>query len=370
MRAVDTVVIGAGAMGSATAWQLARAGRDVVLVEQFAQGHHHGSSHGGVRIFRHAYPDPHYVRLAARALPLWRDLEDAAGETLVELTGCFDHGPARELAPIAAALGAVEIPHEWLEPDEAAERAPGLRFDEAVLFHDRAGRCFAERTVLALQRLVTEAGGDVRFDSPARVRLVAGGAEVDLPGETVRATTVVVTAGAWVERALSGLDARIRLPHVDVTQEQVVHFAPLDETLAWPSFIHHAAPFRYGLHTPGEGLKVGGHHEGHVTDVDTRTYELDAGRVAAIESYVATWIPGVDPTPLFGATCLYTTTGNEDFVLDRVGPIVIGSPCSGHGFKFTPLIGQLLAGLAKGADDNDAVRALVDDRHRLGAFTR
>src|SRR3954470_16756730 len=100
----DVVVVGAGAMGSSAAWWLARRGHDVVLLEQFDAGHDRGSSHGGARIFRHAYLDPHYVTLAKEALPLWRELEDDAGCTLLELTGGLDHGPATLIQELAAGL--------------------------------------------------------------------------------------------------------------------------------------------------------------------------------------------------------------------------------------------------------------------------
>jgi sarcosine oxidase len=100
----DVVVIGAGAMGSATAWWLARLGRDVVLLEQFEQGHVRGSSHGGSRIFRFAYPDAEYVALAQAALPLWRELEDDAGVALLDTTGGLDHGDPSVIASVAQAL--------------------------------------------------------------------------------------------------------------------------------------------------------------------------------------------------------------------------------------------------------------------------
>ena len=102
----------------------------------------------------------------------------------------------------------------------------------------------------------------------------------------------------------------------------------------------------YGLLTPDEGVKVAFHHEGPDVDPDTRTFDLDDTVIADAAAYAETWLPGVDPTPVHGATCLYTSTPTFDFVLERHGPIVVGSPCSGHGFKFTPLIGRILADLA------------------------
>jgi sarcosine oxidase len=346
-RRVDTVVIGAGAMGASTAWWLARQRRSVVLAEQFEAGHRRGSSHGGVRIFRHAYPDPMYVRMTVQALRWWRELEDDCGETLLELVGALDHGPAGELDAIVGAMRAAGAWFEVLSPDAAAERHPGMRFAGHVLAHE-GGRCYADRTVAALVRRTGELGGEVRFECPARVVAVGEHeAEVDLGGDTVVASTVVLTAGAWITEVLPTA-AAITLPPLEVTQEQVLHFQPLDPATVWPSFIHHIDPLRYGVFTPGEGLKVGGHHEGPATTAGDRTFELDAGRVEAIRAYVRQWLPGVADEPQFGATCLYTTTPDESFVMERRGPIVVGSTCSGHGFKFTPLIGHRLAELAAG----------------------
>ncbi len=347
-RRVDTVVIGAGAMGSATAWWLAREGRDVVVAEQFEQGHVRGSSHGGVRIFRLAYPDLGYVQMAQEALHLWREAEADTGATLLELTGAYDHGPSQFLDAIAEPLAEAGARTERLSPAAAHERVPGLRFDTDVLFHADAGRCFADRTVRTLQDRVAELGGDVRFECRAQLRVVGDEVEVLLgDDEVVRAGTVVVTAGGWVAPLLEAAGSPVPLPPLTVTQEQVVHFEPLDAATAWPSFIHHVFPYHYGLHTPGQGLKIGGHHEGPPTTADDRTFELDDAGIARIGEYVRQWVPGVDPTPQFGATCLYTNTPDESFVLERVGPVVVGSPCSGHGFKFTPLIGRRLATLAQ-----------------------
>lgn len=347
MRRVGTVVVGGGAMGAATAWWLSRGGRQVVLAEQFEPGHVRGSSHGGVRIFRHAYPDPAYVRMTIDALAMWREAEADTGEVLVELSGALDHGPPLALEAIASAMRAGGARFDVLPRGAAAERHPGMRFDGDVVAHE-GGRCFADRTVAAFTRRTAELGGEVRHG--CRATLVSVGVDhvdVDLGDETVRADTVVVTAGAWVQHVLAGTDASAALPPIEITQEQVLHFTPLDDAVVWPSFIHHIDPLRYGLHTPGEGLKVGGHHEGPATTGDDRTFELDPARIEAIRSYVRDWLPGVADVPQFGATCLYTTTPDESFVIERHGPVIIGSPCSGHGFKFTPLIGHRLAALTQ-----------------------
>ena len=154
-----------------------------------------------------------------------------------------------------------------------------------------------------------------------------------------------MAAGAWLARLASGL------PPLEVTQEQVVHLpialgAPGLAT--WPSFVHRGR-WIYGLATPGEGVKVAEHHTGPVVDPDARSFEPDQAGIERVRRYAAEWLPGLEPEPASVTTCLYTTTPTEDFVVDRVGPVVVASPCSGHGFKFTPEIGRLLADLATGA---------------------
>src|SRR4051794_2286231 len=232
---VDVIVVGAGAMGSAAAWWLARRGVEVVLLEQFEPGHTRGSSHGGTRIFRLAYYDPFYVRMAQATLPLWRELEDDAGEPLLDITGAVDHGDATSVAQVAAALAECGAAHELLSPAAAGERWPAMRFDGEVLFHPDGGRCRADATLAALQRRAAELGADVRFNAKATLRVHGLGVEVDAGGTTWAAPVAVVTAGAWVVDVLGG---QAPAPAVTVTQEQVQHFTPIVEQ-EWPSFIHH-----------------------------------------------------------------------------------------------------------------------------------
>ena len=222
-----------------------------------------------------------------------------------------------------------------------------MRFDGDVVFHREGGRCRADDAVRALQDRAAFHGADVRFGTgPARLRRTPVGVEVDAGGETIAARAAVVTAGAWVRGVVGEVVGDELAPDVKVTQEQIQHFAPrIDDTTAWPSFIHHRRPWIYGLFAPAEGVKVAEHHVGPIVDPDRRPpRDLDAD--AIVVRYVEEWFPGLEPTPVHVAECLYTTTPDESFVIERRGPIVIGSPCSGHGFKFTPLIGQRLAALA------------------------
>ena len=321
-------MVGGGVMGAATAWQLASRGVEVVLHEQFGPRHVRGSSHGGSRIFRFAYDDVEYVGMAKRALEGWRRLEAESGRTLLDITGGVDHGPASEIERLSASMTDAGAEHEVLAGDEASVRFPGMRFDELALVHPDGGRCRADDAVAALQSLV-----DTRYESK-----VASIEDLD-------ADVVVVDAGAWLPELLPD----VGLPRLSVTCEQVVHF-PSRTDVMWPSFIHRQANGVgiYGLETPGEGVKVAEHHIGPEVDPDARGFDLDPAYVARMVAYVERWFPGLEPTPVFPTTCLYTNTPNEDFLLDRVDDVVIVSPCSGHGFKFAPEIGRLAADLALG----------------------
>jgi sarcosine oxidase len=167
-------------------------------------------------------------------------------------------------------------------------------------------------------------------------------------GETAwQAPVAVVTAGGWVGSVLTGTG--IALPPLRVTQEQVQHFTTAVGAGGWPSFIHRTRQLYYGLETPEEGVKVGVHQAGLEVDPDDRPKWNDEFERSIVE-YVERWLPGLEPPPVSRALCLYTNTATDDFVVDRVGPVVVGSPCSGHGFKFTPLIGRLLADLATGVE--------------------
>ena len=353
MTSADVVVVGAGAMGSAAAWCLAREGREVIVLERFEQGHVRGSSHGPSRIFRLAYPDPFYVALAQRALPLWRELEDEAGTPLLATTGGVDHGPTASVGSVAEALGAKGAAHEMLGPEAARERWSGMRFGEAVLFQPDAGRANADATVRSLQERVAAHGAELHFEEGVTVLEPGGtGVRVRTEADSYQAPVAVVACGPWAASVLVGLMA---LPPLAVTREQVFYFSPTSDA-SWPSFIHHRQPFCYGLETPGRGVKVAEHHTGAPTDPDRRSFEVDDAGRERVARYVETWFPGLEPESTGAETCLYTTTPTEDFVVDRVGPLVIATGFSGHGFKFTPLIGRLLADMAQGRPGPDRFR--------------
>jgi sarcosine oxidase len=227
-----------------------------------------------------------------------------------------------------------------------------MRFDGDVLHQPDGGRIASARAWAVLAEQVERHGGQVRWHTPVlAVEPHGDGARVVTADRTLDARTVVMAAGAWLAGGL-GRSLGLDIPPLVVTQESAFHYAARDPH-PWPSFIHHGATFVYGLETPGEGVKVAEHHTGPEVTPETRDFEVSDASRARVTEFVARWLPGLGPEPVDAVTCLYTSTATEDFVLDRAGPIVVASPCSGHGFKFAPLIGELVADLVDGAGTID-----------------
>lgn len=357
MRRVDAIIVGGGAMGAAAAWALARKGRETILYEQFEIGHARGSSHGASRVFRLAYPQPEYVRLAQEALESWRRVEDAAGESLLITTGGLYAGAWAEAC--GAALASCGISRAWLPVAEAAERFPAMSFDELdrVLWQDDGGICLADRAIAALARLAGAGGVEIReHQEVEHVLLDDQGIMVATPSERVTAPVVVVAAGTWAGGLLSQL--AIELP-LRPAFTQVSYFEPnAGQTPgALPTFVESDLD-DVGLGTGGywvpphgehAAIKVGAGVPGRTVDPAMGPFEPDPARLQRDIGFVERRLPGFSAEPVATETCLYTMTPDGDFVLERVGPVVICSCCSGHGFKFVPRIGELVAALVMGA---------------------
>lgn len=324
----DVAVVGAGIMGSATAHALARAGVDVALLEQFEVGHPHGSSHGRSRIVRLAYPEREFVELAQEAFGGWRELEQEAGVRLLELNGLLEL-VEQEGQSSAAALDAAGAEYELVDPAEARRRWPvGAPDGWSVLFQPEAGIVRADRAHRAFVDQAIALGA--RLEENTHVASLDG----------LDAKVVVVTAGPWVGSFFPDLP-------VTTTRETVAYFRRDGEPL--PSVVQLDPRTRghamYSLHDPVHGLKAGAHHAGAVVPAGKQG-EPDPALVERVADWVARTYPDADPTPVAADTCMYTTTPDTHFVLERRGNVVIGSACSGHGFKFAPAIGKRLSRLA------------------------
>ncbi|MGH2662189.1 MAG: N-methyl-L-tryptophan oxidase [Actinomycetota bacterium] len=339
-QAVEVVVVGAGIMGGATARALARAGREVVIFEQFEVGHRRGSSHGRSRIFRLSYEDPVFVRMAREALPRWRELEQESGGSILEITGGLDAGSNVE--DHAAALETCGVPFERLDPAEVGRRFPGVSVDGPSLFQPDAGIVRADRAVEAMLASARAHGTRLEEGSPVTA-IRPDGDEVEVETRSGRwvAPVAVVTAGAWAPSLLAAIGEEIP---VRPTRETVAYFR-MPEHPPVPALVEWGKPAAYALPSPGQGLKAGEHHAGPDVNPD-EPGEPDERSVVRLRTWVQDRFPAVDPEPHLVETCLYSNTPDERFILERRGPLVIGSPCSGHGFKFAPVIGERLAALA------------------------
>jgi sarcosine oxidase len=347
----DVVVVGLGAMGSAAAWQLASRGVDVIGLEQFEFGHARGSSHGPTRIFRLSYPFPDYVRMAQRALELWRRLEDEAGERLLVTTGGLDAGKTAQ--DCAASLRACGVHHEWLGRAEARERFPAISLDpfDRVLHQPDAGVSLADNAVAAMLRRARQLGAEIREEAAvSAIRPTGDGLIVEWASGEIRTGRVVLTPGAWAAKALAmaGIDLPVRahLQTVSYFHQRDQHDLPTfiewtDGSTSW-----YEVPKAGGA----AGVKVAGHVPGRSIDPSRASHGIDDDSEKANADYVARRFPGLDRWPVASETCLYEMTPDEHFVLDREGPVVIGCGFSGHGFKFAPLIGEVLADLTQERD--------------------
>lgn len=363
---VDVVVVGGGAMGSAAAWQLSSRGRSVLLYEQFEEGHHLGASHGATRNFNTAYPEADYLDLVTEARGLWEILAEESGLQLLDLAGLVNHGNVERLRQVREAHRARGIESYFLPAKEASERWQGMRFRGDVLVVPQAGRVRAADALRALRKASEARQAVFQYSTPVRdIRILDDNNVVVVTNSSeVTARRVVLTVGAWTSKLVGEL---LQLPQLVVTQEQPAHFLPLDDTCTWPSFNHSPDPGDprdsywyspvYGMLTPGEGIKAGWHGVGPVTDPDARSFRPEPVQLEALTRYVREWLPGVDADSAVPISCTYTSTVNEDFVLDRCGPVVVGAGFSGHGFKFTPAVGRVLADLADDISAPDRFRA-------------
>lgn len=320
--------------GLATARALARRGAGVTIYEQFELDNRRGSSHGASRIFRLSYPEVEWVGMAQQALPLWRELEAESGEALLQLNGIIEF-VRREGEGSQSALEASGATVEVLDPDEVVRRFPMVappagakavfQADAGIVLAAKARHAFLDGARSHGARLV-ERRRVVRLD--------------DLEEEVV-----VVTAGVWAKPLLA--DAGIELDVV-ATSETVCFFtleteSPIPSLVDFkPGGLGHGT---YALADPEHGLKLGIHMSGRTLDPDEPPGP-DPELVEQMRETAASYFPAADPEPVRVDTCLYTRTKDESFVLERHGRIVVGSACSGHGFKFAPVVGERLADLA------------------------
>jgi sarcosine oxidase len=339
----DVVVVGAGLLGLAAARALASCGRDATVLDQAQIGHEGAGSKGSCRIFRLGYDDARYVALARRSRELWTELEDAAGERLLHPTPQLTFGA--QMPTVRDALRQAGATCQLLSAEQAAERFPGLTAPGPVLLESDSCVIAADRALSALADAAPEIRLGVRVtglaDDGRRVLVSTDAGPID-------AGRVIVCAGPWTAGILA--TAGIAAP-AGATQEQVCYLVPAGPGPApeMPIFVDYSGASPYGLPVPGSPrYKIGIHHGGPAIDPDRQIQELDTALGHRIEQLARQFLPAHDPRPVAVERCVYDNSPDTDFIVDRIGNVVIGSGTSGHGFKFGPLLGEWLAALAAG----------------------
>ena len=358
----DTIVVGLGALGSAAVYHLARHGQRVLGLDRFAPPHTLGSTHGGSRIIRKAYFEgQQYRSLLERAYPLWRDLEAASGQSLLNLCGCLNIGlPQSQIVEASRLSGQAQgLPYEVLSREDVRQRFPAFHLPEGhvAVWDPEAGLIPPERCVEAHLEQAHRHDATLRFDEPAlRWHADGGGVAVTTAQATYRAGRLILAAGGWITDLMAELRQPLRVERVTNAwfrpKANAAHFHPS----RCPVYIweYDTDLFFYGFPDLGRGAKAGIHYSGVVVDhPDEVARTVSEADEQAVRARLRQLLPDADG-PLADATvCFYTNTPDKHYLIDHHPEhpqVVFASACSGHGFKASNAIGEALADLVMERD--------------------
>lgn len=341
-------MVGGGVMGLSAAWRLSQRGHQVTLFEQHPLGHDRGSSHGASRIVRKAYPDAFYTEHMLRAYPMWAELDALAGGGILHEVGLlyFGFSESQQMVSMHEGLRDLRVPHKVVDSGSVSDVMPGLRLrpDEFGVFTPEAGWVDAAKALSALWKLARSGGAKLRQEciGAGQVHEDAASGATAIEDLERGFDAVVLCPGAWISKFVD-------LP-VKVTMQT---FGYLEHRLAGPVWIEDSDDNLYGFPTEpgGSGVKVGVHYHGPEIDPDDPVRQTNPRALDKIRALAARRF-GVNAARMSGdKACLYTNTANDDFLLGRLGErTYYASACSGHGFKFGPYIGKLLADFVEGKD--------------------
>jgi sarcosine oxidase len=350
----EVIVVGLGAMGSSSVYHLARRGHRVLGLDRFHPPHKFGSSHGLTRIIREAYfEDSLYVPLVQRAYELWADLEKKSGHQLLLKTGGLMIGPPDGALVSGASRSAEQhqLEHEILNSTNLAQKFPmfNVEDDPMAVWEPRAGILFPERAIQTHLELAAQHLAQLRFNEPVlKWEPFEKGVRVFTDGNSYTANHLVLSPGAW----MNDLMPARRLP-LAVERQVLYWFKPASHPELFqpdqlPIFIRQYASdrFFYGFPDLGDGIKVAFHHEGGKVDPNALSQEVDQEEIDEIRDVLSRYLPEANGKLLSTAVCMYTNTPDEHFILDyhpKFPQVIVASPCSGHGFKFSPVIGEMIS---------------------------
>ncbi|RKD93755.1 N-methyl-L-tryptophan oxidase [Halopiger aswanensis] len=370
----DVVVIGVGGMGSATTYHLAERGLDVVGLERYDIPHTMGSSHGITRIIRRAYYEhPDYIPLIERAYDLWDDLAEETGRDVIHRTGSIDAGPEGNVVFEGSLRSCEEhdIPHEVLTSAEVAERFPGYDLPEGhkALYQPDGGFVVPEQAIVGHAEAAQAAGAEVR----ARERVLDWeptpdeGVRVETDRDTYEADAMVLAAGAWNYKftdALEGLAVPERQVLGWFQPERPATFEP-DNFPVWNLKVPEGRFYGLPIYDV-PGMKLGKYHH-FDEDVDPDEYDREPNREdeRLLREVVENYFPGAAGPTMRLATCMFTNSPDEHFILDTLPDhpqVAVGAGFSGHGFKFASVIGEILADLAADGETDHPIEMFGLDR--------
>lgn len=353
---MKVAVVGVGGTGSAALRFLARAGHEAVGFEQFEIGHGHGSSHGESRIIRYAYPDEFHTRLMARSYELWNELEADAGEELMVRCGGLTFGPRQhpEMLATAEALRAAGLDYEELGAEASRERFAALHLspDESALFQAGSGFLRPTRCIAANVRLAQRDGAQLHQNTPVRA--------IENHGEQVLISTdsgtesfdaAIVASGAWIGQLLAPLQLPLRVEQRQIVYLRIATNPENFEPARLPVWID-ASSYFYGFPSDGvvEGVKCASHTAGEAVDLLSQRPAIDR-YLQQVVDYGRHRFPDLSEEITHAQGCLYTLTPDENFIVDgapHLKNVHLVSGCSGHGFKWTALLGAIAARMATG----------------------
>lgn len=356
MNHFDAIVIGMGGVGSASLFHLARRGARVLGIDRFSAGHDRGSSHGQTRIIRQAYFEhASYVPLLQRAYQLWRELEEMVEESLYFPVGLLEVGPPQGVVVPGVLKAAREhnLEVETVDVAEIADRFPGFTVADGdhAIFEREAGYLRVEECVLAHLKAAAKYGAQHRFhETVVSWRCLGDGVEVSTDKATYSAGRLVIAAGAWANSLLRDLGHSLH-----VVRKHLHWYATSDQEYQQrdgaPTFFYEAAGgYFYGFPSRDNlGLKIAEHSGGElVADPLTVDRSVDPADQQRVETFLRTYLPQVTTTQMAHAVCLYTMSADEHFLLDhhpRHSQVAFAAGLSGHGFKFTSVLGEAMAQL-------------------------
>lgn len=348
----DCIILGLGAMGSAALYHTAKAGASVLGIDQFSPPHQQGSSTGETRIIREAYFEhPSYVPLVQRAYDLWAELQDE--EPLLVQTGGLMIGPQDGIVVQGSLASARQhaLAHQLLSPSDVARRFPQFELDGtmAAVWESRAGVLFPEKSIAAHLKKAAQANAQVITNEKVLGwKTTSSGISVKTSQREVFAKRLALCSGPWIHHLVPDLN----LP-LTIERQIQFWFEPLTARDTWndsPVYLCETPEHSlwYGFPDFGRGIKVARHHNGAPIDPNDPARSERPGDESAMRQIVQRFIPSANGAKLRSRVCLYTNTPDGHFLLDwhpRDPNILLVSPCSGHGFKFSSAIGELIKDL-------------------------